>query len=671
MFMRVDAPTPVTGPASRTAALAGEHWRIDHERLETLAESVLDGVMSGDPATIDAAITSLQTRVGAHLDGEERDLLPGYAAHDPDDAARIVEEHAKIRSALALLDVAADLHLVRANALRAFLVGLRAHATRENAGLYAWAAGGTPRGDLAADLLRPEAYPLPHPGRVELRETHISRVFLTEGDAYKVKKAVRFGFLDFSTLDARRRACEAEITLNSRLAAGTYLGLVAVRIDEHGRHHLGPAGEIVDWAVHMIRLPDAYRADQRLAAGTLLPRHVDAIADAMADLHAREPANAVIAEWGAREAVTRNVLENFEQVDAAREGLLTRSQESELVDWQIEFLHEHAEAFDRRRAAGRVREGHGDLRLEHVYIGERGELTIVDCLEFSARYRCGDVCADIAFLAMDMAAHGRVDMAERLLARYAQSADDYDLYSVVNLYEGYRAYVRGKIAVLMARDTTAVLRERALADARRFFALSLSAGRRSLLTPLVIAVGGGIASGKSTIAAALADRLSAPVIDTDRTRKHLIGLPTTTHDFSGAFEGAYAQETTDRVYIEMMHRAATVLESGRPVILDASFRSAALRSSARELAMKHGVPFLFVDCSAGAATCRERLILRAIEPSVSDGRLEVFDAFLARMEPVTELRVDQRLAIDTDLPLADTMLALERQLATWPAGLTG
>ncbi len=670
MFMRVDPPATVTPAEPRLVALAAGHWRADHEHLEALASSVLHGVMSGEQQEIDAAITTLQTRVGAHLDGEERDLLPGYAKHDAVDAARIAEEHATIRRALALLDVATDLHLVRANALRAFLVDLRAHAARESSGLYAWAAGTTPRGDLAADLLRPEAYPAPHPGRVELRETHISRVFLTEGDAYKVKKTVRFGFLDFSTLEARRLACEAEITLNSRLAAGTYLGLVAVRLDENGRHHFGPVGEIVDWAVHMIRLPDEHRADQRLAAGTLLPRHVDAIADAMADLHAREPANAVIAEWGAREAVTRNVLENFEQVDAAREGLLTRSQESELVDWQIEFLHEHAEAFDRRRAAGRVREGHGDLRLEHVYIGERGELTIIDCLEFNARYRCADVCADIAFLAMDMAAHGRVDMAERLLARYAQSADDYDLYSVVNLYEGYRAYVRGKISVLMARDTTAVLRERALADARRYFALSLSAGRRSLLAPLVIAVGGGIASGKSTIAAALAERLSAPVVDADRTRKHLLGMPTTTHDLSGAFEGAYAQETTDRVYTEMLQRAGTILKSGRPVILDASFRSAALRASARELAMKHGVPFLFVDCSAAASTCRERLLLRALEPSVSDGRLEIFDAFLARMEPATELKPGQRLSLDTDLPLADTMLALERQLATWPPGLT-
>ena len=527
-----------------------------------------------------------------------------------------------------------------------------------------------PVADLAADLLRPEAYPAPHPDHVELRETHVSRVFMTEGEVFKVKKAVRFGFLDFSTLDARRRACEAEVVLNSRLAAGTYLGLVPVRLDEQGRHHFGPVGEVVDWAVHMLRLPDALRADERLVAGTLTKRHIDAVASSLADFHARARTDSASSEWGSVDAIVQNVRENFDEVDAAREGLLTEAQAREVERGQLDFLRDRARMFERRREDGRIREGHGDLRLEHLYLDEAGALTIIDCIEFNARFRCADVCADVAFLSMDLAAQGHVELAERLLARYARAADDYDLYALVDFYEGYRAYIRGKVSTLSARQTSGPLRDRALADARRHFALALSTGRRSLLEPVVVAVGGVIASGKSTIADALGDRLSAPVIDADRTRKHLVGVAPTTRDTSAAFEGPYALAMTDRVYAEMMLRASTVLESGRPVVLDASFRTEQLRRAARDLAAEHGVPFLMVDCRARPEVCRERLVRRERETSVSDGRLAIFDAFCARVEPPVELPPPELLVLDTERTVEESMAVIDERLSTWPSGLT-
>jgi aminoglycoside phosphotransferase family enzyme/predicted kinase len=524
--------------------------------------------------------------------------------------------------------------------------------------------------DLTSDLLRPEAYPAPHPSSVELRETHVSRVFLTEGEVFKVKKPVRFTFLDFSTLEARRRACEAEVLLNSRLAAGTYLGLVPVRLDEQGRHHFGPSGEVVDWAVHMLRLPDALRGDERLAAGTLTTKRIDDVASFLADFHARARCDADTSEWGSLEALARNVRENFDEVDAAREGLLTPAQATELTSWQLDFLRDRERVFERRIEDGRIRDGHGDLRLDHLYLGDDGELTIVDCIEFSARFRCADVAADVAFLSMDLAAHGHVELAERFLARYARASDDYDLYAVIDFYESYRAYVRGKVSALTARQTSSELAEHARADARRHFALALSAGRRSLLAPVVVAVGGVIASGKSTIADALADRLSAVVIDADRTRKHLARLAPTTRDTSAAFEGLYDPAMTDRVYAEMMHRASTVLESGRPVILDASFRTEELRRAARELASEHGVPFLMVDRRVRPEVCRERLERRERETSVSDGRLAIFDAFRARVEAPEELSAAELLVLDTERPVEQSLAVLDERLAAWPPGLT-
>ncbi|HSO41157.1 MAG TPA: hypothetical protein VLT33_51880, partial [Labilithrix sp.] len=215
-----------------------------------------------------------------------------------------------------------------------------------------------PPADLVADLLRPEAYPAPGPLRVELRETHVSSVFLTEAEVFKIKKPVKFAFLDFTTLDARRRACEAEVQLNSRLAAGTYLGLVPVRRDPDGRHHFGPGGEVVDWAVHMLRLPDAIRGDLRLASGTLSLAHIDAMAAMLAAFHARAETSATVEQWGTLEAIRCNVLENFAEVDAAAAGLLSPDEAREIERWQLDFLRDRARVFERRLAGGRIREGH-------------------------------------------------------------------------------------------------------------------------------------------------------------------------------------------------------------------------------------------------------------------------------------------------------------------------
>ncbi len=511
---------------------------------------------------------------------------------------------------------------------------------------------------LRDDLSRAEAYPAPvRPP--EVRETHVSWAFLTDADVYKVKKPVKYPFLDFSTLTARRHACEAEVVLNQRLAAGAYFGVVPVRRGPDGKAWFGPTGEVIDWAVHMVRLPDEARADQRLANGTLDEAKIDALAEHIAAFHARARCDHTTTRWGAVSAIAKNVTENFAEVDPASEGLLSAEQAKELEDWQLDFLETRRTTFERRCREGRVRDGHGDLRLDHVYFGDEGEITILDCIEFSERFRCADVCADVAFLSMDLAAHGRVDLSERFLAKYARAANDFELYALVDFYESYRAYVRAKVATLQG----------ATADARRHFTLALAAHRRTVLSPVVVAVGGIIASGKSTIADAVGDRLSAPVVDADRTRKHMLGLAATEHAHSGAFEGAYDPKFTEKVYAEMLWRAAHVLESGRPVVLDASFRSAEMRRAARDLAKEHGVPFLMIECRARPEVCRARLAKREKETSVSDGRRAIFDAFVARVEPMTELGYDERVVIDTEQPLAESLKEIERSLQSWPRGL--
>jgi uncharacterized protein len=352
---------------------------------------------------------------------------------------------------------------------------------------------------LEADLLRPGAYGALQPESVRLVQTHASSVFLLPRDVFKLKRHVDLGFLDFTTLERREAACRAEVLLNARLASDVYLGVVPVRRDQQGRASMcaGSAdGPVVDWAVHMRRLPDEQRADMLLATGGLDALAVDAIAVRLARFHASAPSDSGLAALGSPEAIARNVEENFAQTRTAIDAYVPEGA-TEIVRWQTAFLRGHEALFAQRAASGRVRDGHGDLRLEHVYFECPDEPTIIDCIEFNDRFRFADVCADVAFLSMDLEAHGRVDLAERLLARYARESNDFDLYALVDFYESYRAFVRAKVATFLAADADVdePARVRAAAEARRHFLLALAAARRSMLLPAVVAVGGIIASG--------------------------------------------------------------------------------------------------------------------------------------------------------------------------------
>lgn len=502
----------------------------------------------------------------------------------------------------------------------------------------------------------------------EMVETHISWVVLQGENVWKLKKPVSLGFLDFTTPEKRRAACEAEVRLNRRLAPQVYHGCVAVTRDRDGGHHFGGPGDVVDWAVHMARLPDGNRADIHLGEGRLDASHLERIAERLATFHAAARCDDETTRYGSVEVIATNVQENFEQTHGTIHAFIDPRQAEEIETWQRDYLRQQGESFEARCRAGRVRDGHGDLRLEHIYLDAGEDVVIIDCIEFNRRFRFADVCADVAFLAMDLAWHGRPDLAERFLAFYARAANDYDLYQLVDFYESYRAFVRGKIASLVAADPDAdtASRQRFARDAHRYYLLALASERRALLPPQVVAVGGMIAAGKSTVAAGLAAKLAAPVVDADRTRKWLLGVSPTRPVHEPAWHGAYAPESTDKVYAEVLRRADVVLSSGRTVILDASFRSSRMRSAARSLAERHGVPFHFVECRTEPEVCRRRLHRREQERGVSDGRLEIFDDFMARWQPVDELPTDEHTLLDTSQPLAANLEVLRGRLGGWP-----
>lgn len=487
----------------------------------------------------------------------------------------------------------------------------------------------------------------------ELIETHVSWVFLEPDNVYKLKKPKDLGFLNFSTSELRRVACENEVRLNQRLSHGVYLGVVPVTRGPDGIHRIAGDGQTnglqtVDHAVAMRRLNDAERADVRLERGELSRTDVRRIAEQLARFHEDADTSSEITHYGSAESIRHNVEENFEQAREFAATYVSTEQEQEIEAAQLGFLEQRRATFEERQRRGRIRDGHGDLRLEHVYLSPEGT-NIIDCIEFNERFRYADVCADLAFLSMDLRHAHRTDLAEDLLAAYAQVSGDFDLYALVDFYESYRAYVRAKVSSFLASDADASFAARSWAEknARSYYLQALLSQRAPQQPAQVVAVGGLIASGKSITSERLSARLNAAVVATDPTRKHLLGKPAEAKLPDAAFSGAYDPSLTGDVYDEVLRRAGVVVASGRSVILDASFRSRRDRERARELARSHGAAFRFVECRVDRDTTERRLDARAQGPSVSDGRREIYDDFAARWEETSELHREEHLLLDT------------------------
>jgi aminoglycoside phosphotransferase family enzyme/predicted kinase len=500
-------------------------------------------------------------------------------------------------------------------------------------------------GALVRDLLRAEAYPPPPPAGVELRHTHASWVFLTDDEAWKVKRPVDYGFLDFSTADKRRQCCEDEVRLGRRLAPDVYVGVAPIHAGRRGHAFVGP-GPVVDHAVRMRRLPDDDSAAMLLASGRLGPQHLERLAARLAAFYAEAPATPAL---GAPTVLAAHIEENHVQTLPFAGRFLDRALLEELYASQRERLAglaAHLEA----RAAG-ARDGHGDLRLEHVYFeGGRPEaVRVIDPIEFNPRFRCGDPALDVAFLAMDLDAHHRPDLSAWLLSSFARASDDYDSYPVLGLYLSYRAWVRAKVACFVAADprTAPAKVNRKAREAAAFLALAVSYLRRRRSTAPVIAVSGPIGAGKTTLAQALGLALECPVISSDLTRKHLGGIAATAPGDASLYTAAH----TRRTYAELCRRAEVIVGAGHGVILDATFSGPHNRALARAVARQAGRPFRLVELDCDDQTLRRRLGERVTGFSESDARPDLLASFRRGYQAPTELDARERLLLDGALPV--------------------
>jgi len=327
--------------------------------------------------------------------------------------------------------------------------------------------------ELVQALLNPKAYPETPPQRIELAQTQMSFVFLTDDYVYKVKKPVNLGYLDYTTLDKRHFYCQREVELNRRLCPAAYLGVVPIRRDK-GNISIDGQGEIIEYAVKMRRLPQQAMMNVLLTNNKVSPQMVTSVAQKLAEFHQRAETNATISAFGNLDAITKNTEENFTQTKKYIGNTIPQDKYQRIKDYTTTFIKNNAPLFRQRINDGRIRDCHGDLHAAHICFTD--DICIYDCIEFSDRFRYCDVASEVAFLAMDLDHYGRADLSRSFVNAYvAQSRDD-ELLRLLNFYKCYLAYVRGKVEGFKLDDPYIPAEEKTgvLAIARSYFDLAES-----------------------------------------------------------------------------------------------------------------------------------------------------------------------------------------------------
>lgn len=486
-------------------------------------------------------------------------------------------------------------------------------------------------------------------------ETHISWVLLTGPFAYKIKKAVDLGFLDFSTLEKRRFYCEAELRLNRRLAPALYRAVVP--ITGTARHpRPGGAGAPIEYAVRMVQFDPADQFDRLVAAGRLTPELLARFAAGLARFHAAIACAQAADAYGTPEAVAAPVEENFAQIvlPPALDGEAATLRE--LHDWSTREHTRLRPRFEQRKADGYVRECHGDLHLGNVTL-YAGEPLAFDCLEFNDRLRWIDVMSEIAFLVMDLDEHGRGDLGLRFLNEYLHHGGDYAGLALLRYYQVYRALVRAKVESIRQRQTGAA--DAAAWDAVRAYIHLAQDYTRARPRALVITRGLS-GSGKTTHSAGLLAPCGMIRVRSDVERKRLFGHAPEAHTQSDVDAGLYAPGAGERTYRRLAELAEAIIEAGFTALIDAAFLKETQRTPFRALAARLGVPFVILDLQATESRLRGRVAARErAGRDASEATLAVLARQLETQEALTAEERAVAIEIDTGQPVDGAALAAE------------
>jgi len=473
-----------------------------------------------------------------------------------------------------------------------------------------------------------------------LAETHSAVVFFAGDRAYKRKKPVRFDFLDFSTPERREEALRRELELNRRLAPDVYLGVADLVL----------GADVVDRFLVMRRLPAARRLARLVRAGAAVDNEVRTIARTVAAFHAGAATGPAIAAVGAPDRVTAKLEADLADLGAFAKRVVAADTVERAATLGRRYLAGRTPLLETRIREGWVRDGHGDLLADDIFCLPDGP-RILDCLDFADELRCGDVLADVAFLAMDLERLGAPELADRFLRWYDEYSGERHPASLADYYVAARALVRAKVAAIRVEQQGD---DTARPEAVRLLDLAVAHLRRGRVA--LVLVGGAPGTGKSTLAAGLAERRGWAVVRSDVVRKELAGLRPAERAEPGSRADLYGAEATDRTYAELLARARVALGLGQTVVLDASWTRAGFRAAAAEVAASTASDLVALRCDTPPSVAEERLRRRAAAGrDASDAGPEVGALLRAAAEPWPEA-----VTVDTSgRPAA----ALERALA--------
>ncbi len=513
---------------------------------------------------------------------------------------------------------------------------------------------------LVEAMSRPEFYPH-RPEQVELVQTHISFVFIAGDLVYKVKKAVDFGFLDFTSLEKRKFFCEEELRLNRRLAPETYLEVTEIGENAGGALRLG-SGRPVEYAVVMRKLPLDRMLKKLLVEGKAGVGAMDAIARKVADFHREAETGGEIDAIGGIDTIRHNHDENFEQTEKYIGLTLSRARYDFLRAYVNRFLERERPLLEKRVTDHRIRDCHGDLHAEHICLADG--IIIFDCIEFNKRFRYGDTAAEAAFLAMDLDFNGYPDHAGAFIEAYVRHSGDGEALRLLNFYRCYYATVRGKVISFRLDDPhiESADRDSAARTAARYFDLALSYAAQPANKTLVL-VSGLTGTGKSVLARALAPLIGAQIIQTDAVRKEMLRIPASEHRYEGFGEGIYSADVSRKTYEKALELALENLETHRTVIIDASYKSRQERLRAFESGRRAGADVFVVECVCPEGIIEKRLNSRLSEGGdISDGRWEIFLAQRGDFERIDEIPERNHLIVDTSLEAEENVVVVLKKM---------
>jgi aminoglycoside phosphotransferase family enzyme/predicted kinase len=477
---------------------------------------------------------------------------------------------------------------------------------------------------------------------ISVIETHISWVLLTGKYAYKIKKPVDFGFLDFSTLEKRRFFCEEEIRLNRRLAQQHYLSVVAITGTMQNPKINGD-GIAIEYAVKMLQFSDGHLLSDLAEKGELGLDIIDRLTNILADFHESISSFGQESEYGDRFTIKQWFNENFAQIEPLLTDDINRQQLHDLKRWGINEWNARNNLMQQRKQQGHVRECHGDLHLGNITLID-GVVTPFDCIEFNPSLRWIDTMNEIAFLVMDLFRYGYENLAFRLLNQYLQITGDYEGITLLRYYFVYRAMVRAKVDLLRLQQSNEDVKKNGQNNFNRYIDLAERFTKAD--KPLLLLTHGFSGSGKSTYAKQLAEEFHALQIRSDTERKRLFGYKAHDKTGSGIADGVYSEWAGFKTYQHLIDMAKPVLEAGISVILDATFLAGWQRGMFGRVANSLGIRMFILDFKASDKALISRL--RQRESDASEATIEVLQHQQKTAEPLLDYEKTYTITVDTE-----------------------